>query len=105
MTTFNPAASPIRTVADIYAVDSAAISSTGYFTPGYLESDGRRIVGSPIPSSDDAGHVIIKLPNGHYGVTYYQRTHYVGGHGMHNYAESSRVFRHVQSARRFARGR
>lgn len=100
---FDTASSPIRTVADIHAVNADAVSSTGYFDPGYLESTGRRIVGSPIPTDDDRGHVIVALPGGSYGVTFYQRTHYLNGHGLHNYAVTSRVFRHVSSARRFAR--
>lgn len=101
--TFDPATSPIRTVEDIRAVNAGAISSTGYFDPGYLESHGETIVGSPVIIDADSGHVIIRKPGGHYAVTFYQHTHYVNGYGLHNYAETSRVFRHVQSARRFAR--
>lgn len=44
---FNTSSSPIRSIADIYAVYSAAIIATGYFAPGYLESQGEAIIGPP----------------------------------------------------------
>ncbi len=100
---FDIATTPIRTIADIRAVNESAISSTGYFDAGYLESRGEQIVGSPVVMNDDMGHVIVRKPGGSYGVMFYQRTHYLNGVGMHNYAEGNRTFQHVSSARRFAR--
>lgn len=98
---FSVTNSPIRTLDDIRAVNSESIRSTGVFDPGYLESYGERIVGSPVIINNDSGHVIIESRFG-YNIMYYQRTHFVNGVGLHNYREP-RTFKHAQSARRYAR--
>lgn len=98
---FNPQTDPIRTLDDIRAVNAVAVSSTGIFDPGYLEGFGERIVGSPVVSTSDMGHVIVESAAG-YSIMFYQRTRHTNGVGLHNYMDSRR-FSHAQSARRYAR--
>lgn len=98
---FDPVSSPIRTLADVRSVNDVAIQSTGVFDPGYFESYGGRVIGSPVVSNSDSGYVILESAAG-YQIMYYQRTHFTTGVGLHNYMEP-RTFAHPQSARRYAR--